>query len=215
MVKVLREYEEDALNFGYKKETSKTVHLYNRKYFTFIVKNELRFFIRPPFRREIELGKQCSKEYSKYSIPLSDILYFSREGEVYTETKISGGDGGGASIGGAIAGAIIAGAPGAIIGGRGKTNPIKSETIKHDTRKTVLVCKNKKWSFAPEDYNAFMQLIPDKEISVVQAKMAAESVQMKEASASDRLRELKNMLNENLITPEEYDAKKSEILKGI
>lgn len=215
MVKVLREYEEDALNFGYKKETSKTVHLYNRKYFTFIVKNELRFFIRPPFRREIELGKQCSKEYSKYSIPLSDILYFSREGEVYTETKISGGDGGGASIGGAIAGAIIAGAPGAIIGSRGKTNPIKSETIKHDTRKTVLVCKNRTWSFAQEDYNAFIQLIPDKELSVVQAKRAAESAQPKEKSATDRLRELKSMLDSELITQDEYDVKRAEILRKI
>lgn len=78
----------------------------------------------------------------------------------------------------------------------------------------MLVCKNKKWSFAADDYDAFMQLIPDKELSVVQAKRAAETAKT-EPSASDRLKELRMLLDDGLITQAEYDAKRAEILKDI
>lgn len=215
MMELLKEHEKEAVSFGYIKENSKTVHFYGRRYFAFVFDEELRLFVFPPSKKEIESGKQCSKEYSKYSFSLSDILYFSREGDIYAETKITGGDGGGSNLGDAIIGGIIAGAPGAIIGSRGKTNPIKSETIKHDTRKTVLVCKDKKLSFASEDYSAFMQLIPDKELSVVQAKRAAEAAQPRIQSPSNRMRELKIMLDEGLITQEEFDSKRVEILKSV
>lgn len=215
MIEILKKHENEATNFGYKQENSITVRLYGRRYFVFLHDDEIRFFVRPPFKKEVESGRQCSEKYSKYSFPLFDVIYFSREGEVYTETKITGGGGGGSNLGDAIIGGIVAGAPGAIIASRGKNNPVKSETITHDTRRTILVCKNKKLSFSPDDYSAFMQLIPDKELSVVQQRKATEAVPPTEKSPSDRLKELKDLLNNELISQDEYDNKRAEILEKI
>ena len=45
-------------------------------------------------------------------IPLSNIKYFSAEGEFYRENKIAGGGGGGSSLTGAVVGGVIAGSAG-------------------------------------------------------------------------------------------------------
>lgn len=153
-------------------------------------------------------------QWQKRSINLSRILYFSREGEVYTETKVSGGGGGGSDIGDAIIGGIIAGAPGAVIASRGKQQPIKSETIKHDTRKTVLVYKGGKLEFAPGDYNVLMRLIPEKEISVVKQQKAMEAAAAKKESTNieARLEKLESLKAKGLINDVEYQEKRQKIL---
>jgi hypothetical protein len=84
------------------------------------------------------IAQSIEKNYVLYKIPLNDIEYFSTQGAVSKETKISGGGGeiGGSSVSGALIGEAIAGHTGAIIGSRkkGKIDPIKSEIITHDDR---------------------------------------------------------------------------------
>ncbi|AST57754.1 hypothetical protein Thert_01760 [Thermoanaerobacterium thermosaccharolyticum] len=76
-------------------------------------------------------------------MPYKDIKYFTTQGSISKEIKITGcgGDLGGSSIGGAIIGGIIAGGVGAIIGSRkeGRIEPIKTEIITHDDKETILL----------------------------------------------------------------------------
>ena len=56
------------------------------------------------------LGKtDLAHKLSYNEIPVSDIQYYSKEGDVQYTTKISGGGGGGSSISGAVVGGLIAG----------------------------------------------------------------------------------------------------------
>lgn len=71
-------------------------------------------------------------------ITLKDIEYFISQGEIYRETRISGGGGGGSSLGGAVIGGVIAGEAGAIIGSRKAGTPITSRLVTHDEREVIL-----------------------------------------------------------------------------
>lgn len=99
-------------------------------------------------------------------LTIDNIDYYTTKGNVYSETKINGGGGGGVSIGGAILGNVIAGSVGAVIAGRKKVNEVTSENIVHDSRTTDIYYKmdNKlyivKLSFS--DYDKLLHLIPKK-----------------------------------------------------
>ena len=80
--------------------------------------NELQFF--PDTPRQSNANLYLSGPIRVLSIPIKDIEYFKVKGEVFRETKISGGGGGGSSIKGAVAGSLIAGDTGAVIGSRKK-----------------------------------------------------------------------------------------------
>lgn len=212
-IRVVKEdYEQKRSDYGYTKRGSRAVTLRGQKFYAFVSDDHFKLFVFPPDYRYYE-GKKIP-QWQKQSIALKNIQYFAREGQVYTETKISGGGSKGSSVGGAIVGAAIAGPTGAIIASRAPTDPIRSETIKHDSRKTILVYNKGKLDFAPEDFNALMQLIPDKEISVVQQRRSAKKQKNAESQKSniDVLAELKTMLERGLITQSEYDSKKTEIL---
>lgn len=200
-------YHRERKAFGCPDGHVDLVRCEGKSFVAFLCQEELRLFQRAPNTWRLVNG--AIPFWLRHNIRLSDISYFSREGETYTETKISGGESTGPNLGGAIVGGIIAGGVGAIIGGQSKTAPIKSETIVHDTRKTILVYNKGQLNFAPEDYNVLLKLIPEKELSVVQQRRA-ESKEPK--GVADSLRELKSLLDEGLITREEYDVKKGEIL---
>ena len=99
-------------------------------------------------------------EYQKFK--LSDIFYFDEKGSLSYSTNVSGG---GSDIGGAVIGGILAGGAGAVVGSR---KEITSETVEHDTRKTVLKTKHGEYEYPYEYYNALCYVIPEKEYKTQQ-----------------------------------------------
>ncbi len=144
----------------------------------------------------------------------------------------------GAVIGGLLfggAGAVVGSQTGVYI------NPIKSEIVEHDSRVTILNLKNDKGQAEirelPYYYSeVFMKVIPEKEFSFIQAQNNAETlaqgqkqntqVQIQEHNAPaqiqaqnapvrnmvEEIKQLKELLDLDLITQEEFDAKKKQIL---
>ena len=209
-VRLKEDYENTRREYGYHKGHNGIVTLQSKKYYAFIHDDELRLFICQPENWELP-GKKIP-QWQRRAIKLSRIKYFKHSGDTYTETKISGGGTQPANIADIAIASVVAGSTGAIIASRPKTQPVKSETIRHDNRKTILVYDNGNLEFAHKDYDVLMKLIPDKEFSVVQRARALGQVKKQEDSV-DSLRKLKIMLDENLITQEEYNSKKEEILR--
>lgn len=159
------------------------------------------------------------------NISLDSIEYFYQTGEIYRETKISGGGGGGASIGGAIVGGVIAGDAGAVIGSRKKTDEIKSETITHDTRETVLNYfsdgKRNAVHFAYSDFSAFKDLFPEKEKSIVDSinanKIIAESLEKDRAdNIANTIKSLADLRDgKGILSETEFEEKKKILLEKI
>lgn len=157
-------------------------------------------------------------------VPVSQIEYFSKRGEVFRENKISGGGGGGSSIGGAVAGGLIASEAGAVIGSRKKVNEIKSELITHDTRETFLnyFDGNERHSLFFDDnaFQRFNDLIPEKEFSIVNAIKSSEIIKNQasansQKSVTDQLRELAKLRDDGIITENEFSEKKKQLLDKI
>lgn len=103
-------------------------------------------------------------------IPLEDFIYFKKEGSVQYTTEVSGG---GTSLGGAVLGGIIgeaviggaiASATGAIIGSR---KPIKSQTVEHDNRVTIIKTRTNEYTGSAELYDVLMDIVPEKEFSYI------------------------------------------------
>lgn len=207
-------YEKTRREYGYTKSHNGVITLNKKKYYAFLSEQHFKLFICQPQNWNVTNIKNIPN-WDRRAIHLSNIHYFYRDGEVYTETKVSGGGNTGPNIGGAIVGGIIAGPAGAIIGGQNKRQPIKSETIRHDERKTVLVYNKGKLEFAPEDYAVLMKLIPDKELSVVQQKRALESHQSKQPSVEDKLRKLKALHDDELLTDEEFEEKRKKLVEEL
>jgi len=153
------------------------------------------------------------------SIPISCIQYFTKDGDVQYTTKVSGGGGGGSSISGAVIGGLVAGSTGAIIGSRGKIGSIYSTTEKHDTSKTILVFKNgsalETIVFKGHDmYNFLFNEIPEKDLLYVQLKGQPETSNQ-DNNIKEHLKTLKELFEDGLIKEEEYNEKKSELLKRL
>ena len=146
-------------------------------------------------------------------IPVNNIQYFWRDGDVSVTQQISGG---GVNMGGAIAGGLLAGSAGAVIGSRVGTN-IKTETKSCDLRHVVLMYTDKDGasqhiSLGDGAYDALMHLIPEKEYSQAVALKASTT---KTPSIEDKLKQLKSLLDQNLITQDEYNAKRQDILNQL
>lgn len=164
------------------------------------------------------LGKEDA--YFIYKIPLKDIEYYSTEGSITKETKISGGGGevGGSSISGAIVGGALAGGVGAVIGSRkkGKIEPIKSEIVTHDDRVTFVnyYVDGTKHSlfFDYSDYTTFVKMIPDKDYSNFVNTYLSRGTK---SSIADELRELADLKEKGILTEEEFSEKKKILLDRI
>ncbi len=157
-------------------------------------------------------------------IPVGQIEYYSTRGEIFRENKISGGGGGGSSIGGAVAGGLIAGGTGAVIGSRKKVNEIRSELITHDTRETFLnyFDGNDRHTlfFDIYAYQIFNDLIPEKEFKIVNAIRSSEIMKKQiyndsQKSVTDQLRELAKLRDDGIITENEFNEKKKQLLDKI
>ncbi len=152
-----------------------------------------------------------------FEIDIDEIRMFRRDGELYRETKITGGGGGGSSVAGALIGGVIAGQTGALIGSRKGTQEIKSEIVTHDSRKVLLTAKEEEYEFCHNDFDAFMRLIPQKEQSNVYAQSVSVGQERQEnaGSVSGQIKELASLRDEGIITEEEFQTKKTELLSRI
>ena len=150
-------------------------------------------------------------------IPINRIKYFVNSGDLQYTTEISGG---GSSLTGAVVGGVIAGGTGAIIGSR---KQIHSEIIEHDTRKTILKYfseENKlvESVFSYKAFSALEELIPEKEYNIVIAEQAQKKSKVHQTSNTTikkKLKELELLKDENLITADEYNIKRKNIIDEI
>lgn len=176
------------------------------------------------FYNDIMSNKKGSTISVPYTvIPIMDIKYFAKEGDLQYQTKISGGGGGGSKLKGAVIGGVLAGDAGAVIGSRNKIEAIKSETITLDTRNTILKYFTNgsltSKSYAMQLFDIFEELIPDKEYNIVVSKEAQIGQQPKiqpevekPTDIKDKLKKLIELKDEKLITDEEYIIKRQNLL---
>lgn len=165
------------------------------------------------------------EEYeNKYeTISVSDIQYFSKEGDIQYTTKVSGGGGGGSSLTGAIVGDLLAGEAGAIIGSRKQVQDIKSESVAHDSRQTLIrYYRGSQLLVISYDgfdvYNYLLKKIPEKDLLSIQLKLTVQSIENKIGeidNVEEKLFKIKRLYENDLISKEEYENKKTEILSKI
>ena len=146
-------------------------------------------------------------------ISVDCVSHYCKEGDRQYTTNIHGGGGGGTSITGAIIGGLIAGEAGAVIGSRKQTAPITSTTQVHDSRKTYLAYFHEEKLITieiqgHEVYNYLLKKIPQKDFKVVQLQ----STNSKAGSTADEIRKFKELLDDGIITQEEFDVKKKQLL---
>lgn len=198
-------------------------------FFIWITDGKVCFFPNQPSRYNFNDFLDIDKYGLPFTVPLSQIDYYELQGEVFRETKISGGGGGGggSSLGGAIVGGVIAGDTGAIIGSRKKVkiNEVKSEVITHDTRETILNYYDannelRTLYFIANDYQTFQKLIPEKSFNIVSTvnstKIINQQLNQKETSSIyQQLTELSKLKEQGIITEEEFSEKKQILLSKI
>jgi len=173
------------------------------------------------YNKEFYLSQPVDIHY----IAIESIEYFKVKGEVYKETKISGGGGGGSSVKGAVVGHAIAGGVGAVVGSRNKITEVKSELITHDERVTLLnyFDENKErrsLKFNYSDYQKFNDLIPEKEFHIVNSTkssrlISSQTAMLNDKNITEQLRELAKLRDEGILTDDEFNTKKKILLDKI
>lgn len=154
--------------------------------------------------------------YQGIEISLDVIKYYRLIGQKYVTTEISGGGGGGSSIKGAVIGGLIAGDVGAVIGSRKAVDEVKGTSTVHDEQVVLLYSTDlsQVLQFNSAAYKVFTKLIPEMDYEVVATASTdtkqTTSVDIK--SAADTVRELKKLLDEGLISNEEFEKKRKELL---
>ena len=157
-------------------------------------------------------------------IPLENIVSYQLVGNIEHTTVTNGGGPTVPNIKGAVYGGLLFGAAGALIGAQtgAFTNPIKSEVVEHDSRRTMLTLKNAEGQVEirelPYYYSeVFMKVIPEKEFNYLQATKNAETTIHTQSAPAinmvEEMKQLKELFDLNLITQEEFDSKRQQILK--
>lgn len=158
-------------------------------------------------------------------IPICRIDYFMLTGKVSYSTKVSGGNSG---IGGATVGYALGGSLGAAL----LSNPteIKSEEIKHDERRVYLQyskdTKTYSLNFMPSELASIRELIPEKEygknpmpqikkVELVQTALKENTEKKVTSDVFDTLKKLSELKEQGILTEDEFNKKKEELLKNI
>lgn len=167
---------------------------------------------------------------------LNSIEYYNEVGNLQYTSEVQGGGGGGANVYGAIKGGLLFGAAGAIVGSQVGTEskPISTTVRKHDNRSVRFVYKDSMGVhdvvLPHEDLDALLTLIPDKKYDTVMLKnqediqanqtVGKPLVESKEEVKStinsdvvEQLKQLKELLDIGILTQEEFNRKKNELLK--
>lgn len=138
-----------------------------------------------------------SEFFKLRTIPISNIIFYSREGEMYTETN---GYGGGSSYS-------------MINGWNGKIDPTVITTELKDNRKTVLLYRENDKDYSLElgyaDYLVLKKLIPEKDMIVVSNTKTEKQAE----GLDDKLKILKDLYEQELISKEEFETKKEKLLQ--
>ena len=145
-----------------------------------------------------------------------NIEYFTVKGEVRYETNVSGG---GANLEGALVGGLLLGNAGAMVGSKVGTE-ISSSTQRIDSRELVIHCTNNLDAIIAtknEVETVLIELrkaIPEKEYSAERGftQKPEEKLSAEFKNKTDELIELKKLLDAGIITQEEFDAKKKQLL---
>ena len=149
---------------------------------------------------------------------LNQVKYYRLLGEKYVTTEVSGGGGGGSSIKGAVIGGLIAGDAGAIIGSRKAVDQVKGTSTVHDEQVVLLYDKELKEiiQFNSAAYKIFTRLIPEKDYEVVvQSDIDKNSSNNSNANDLDALEKLAGLYEKGILTKEEFEVKKQDILSRI
>ena len=166
-------------------------------------------------------------------LKIKNIKYYKVEGDVHFVSDVhgGGGSGGGTNLSGAIIGGALFGAAGAIVGSQigteVKINPVITDIIKRDGRFVRLVYNDvenvKEYIFTSDEIEIFSKLIPEKEYGTVMLNKSEEKAQISnnentaqqmanKNNVVEELRQYKSLLDEGIITQEEFDNKKKELL---
>jgi len=186
----------DSKAFGLKK---------NMIYYMWKDNDKLKLF---PIGGKMEAGDSPLK-----AIALKNILYYELDGELYHETKISGGGGSRTSIPGAMIGKAVGGTVGALLLGNKGPKSIQSRDITHDTRAVYLRLPNQIYiKFAYTDLNVFKMVIPEKDVAAINSQPQTQPVQEINSSAADEIVKYKKLFDDGIITEDEFNAKKKQLL---
>ena len=167
---------------------------------------------------DIEYAKTVAYEdLTVIRIPINKIEYYCNDGSKQFTTSVSGGGGGGSSLSGAILGGLVAGAAGAIIGSRKKINSISSSVNVHDTTKSYLTYRDNINKIVTLEFNGhdvyeyLLQKVPDKDIKMVQINNH-NNTSSSSNSVTDEIRKFKELFDDGIITQEEFELKKKQLL---
>ena len=145
-------------------------------------------------------------------IRLEDIVCFQEKGDLNYTTSTD------LNLDGVLTGGLLFGVAGALIGALSEDNIVESQTITHDTRYVLLKYLNEQGKPKEEKYEycfyeVFNELIPEKEYSYVQLNPKDTSPGNEYKSIPlEELKKLKELLDMEIITPEEFEAKKKQLL---
>ena len=163
--------------------------------------------------KELQLYVQS---FAPKKIALDNIKYFKVEGSVQYLSDVTGG---GVNMQGAVLGGLLAGDAGAIVGSRLNTG-IRTSCKSVDNRKIILVLRdgdqwvthNVKSNDTARTLEAFRKLMTEKEENMV--KLKAEQVNSTPSlpSSAGELKTFKELLDSGIITQEEFDTKKKQLL---
>lgn len=190
-------------------------------HYVWIDNNCVNFFPMAKYYKMNETSSESKPDVSKLhlkSIPIDSVLYFEEMGELRKYTTVSGG---GTSLKGALLGYAIADDLGAIIGSR---ESIKTSVVSEDDRRVELIYKNEdsdieNLEFTHDAYKVLKKLIPSKELRRIanlkttkKNKDTTEAKTQEPQTAKDKLKQLKEMKKEGLITEDEFLEQKKKIL---
>lgn len=170
------------------------------------------------WKTESELCFCNSKTRIGYKFPLENIKYYRLLGQKYVTTEISGGGGGGSSIRGALIGGLVAGEVGATIGSRKAVNEVKGTSTIHDEQKVLLYGNDLKQvlEFSSSAYAVFTKLIPEKEYEIVmQSEGKTVNCTTSSENSIDAIEKLAGLYEKGILTKEEFERKKTDLLNRI
>lgn len=180
-------------------------------------------------------GAIIEEKISKITIPIDNIKFYTRKGEIKTTTVTKGGD---INIGNAILGGICGLIIGGIIGifilggvsafvgllagvflaGKEKITTTNEEL---DNRKTYLNYlvedKNEQILFSSPDYKILYELIPEKDMDYVENNKIIEADKSKNINEDiyKDIEKLAELRDKGILTEEEFNQKKQVLLDRI
>lgn len=147
-----------------------------------------------------------------FNIPVDKIKHYKIVGQERSETKVRSTNDG-VNIKGAIIGGIIAGDAGAVIGSQHNKGQIVSNTEHFDERFVELYYEEngstQKMKMSITAYSLLEKWIPEKEYDFVLSNVSSNEP---ETDKFDEIKKFKSLLDEGIISQEEFENKKKELL---